>query len=97
MEGTTSVMIPSKIELLELKHKAGLLGINLSDLFWLGAKKYKPDRGLPKGMELYMGDNNEMPDNFFDKKQWKKHIKNSDDNNKKLKELVLWLAGELKI
>jgi hypothetical protein len=96
MEGTTSVMIPSKEELTKLKYKAGLLGINLSELFWNGAKEYKPKKNGPTGIENFFDQPCTLPEDFYSKRQWLKYISKTQDL-KKLKKQVYWLAGELKI
>ena len=79
----------------KLKGKANDLGIDLSELCWKGAQVYKPKKGDPIGMELFM-DICDIPKDFYNKKQWNKHI-SKIKNQKKLKEQVLWLAGRLKI
>lgn len=88
---TTSVMIPDQKEWAELSYKASMLGINLSELFWEGAKAYKPKKGIPKGMELFM-DLCDIPKDFYNKKQWKKYS-DKIGKNKKLDEMIFWLAG----
>lgn len=78
-----------------LRQRALDLNLNLRELMIKGAMSYQPKDKDPQGMELFM-DICDIPKDFYNKKQWNKHIAKLE-NNKKLKDQVLWLAGKLKI
>ena len=91
----THIEFDSDKQHIELRKRALDLGINLRQLMINGAIDYKPKKDDPQGMELFM-DICDIPKDFYNKKQWNKHIAKLG-NNKKLKEQVVWLAGKLKI
>ena len=47
-------------------------------------------------MELFMDTGNDIPEDFYNKKQWKKHCE-MIGKNKKLDDMIYWLAGLRKI
>ena len=71
------------------------MDIDLRELLILGAISYKPKKGDPVNMELFM-DICDIPKDFYNKKQWKKYS-DKIGKNKKLDEMIYWLAGLRKI
>ena len=91
----THIEFDSNAQHTNLKMRALELDIDLRELMISGALTYKPKKGDPINMELFM-DICDIPKDFYNKKQWVKHITKLQ-NNKKLKDQVLWLASRLKI
>jgi|APSaa5957512535_1039671.scaffolds.fasta_scaffold99824_2 hypothetical protein len=81
----TSVVIQDDKEFISIKKKALDLGLDHSQLFWVGALAYKPKKGDIKGMEVYM-EVDDTPTDVFNLKQWKRYGKN---HNKELKKFIL--------